>query len=134
MCSLIVIAHDYKKQRAITTHYILTTPHCSIRTMLTDSNPNLDGTTWHHLKQLHIITHNPCSCTKCSEWTNHYMQSFILQDPSLTAAEAQRDSQILGSLPAEIATLQKANDKLQHALHYTQKEHNKACHTLDKSH
>ena len=64
---------------------------------------------------------------------NHYMQSFILQDPSLTAAEAQHDNQILSSLPAKIATLHKANDELQHALHYTQKEHNEARHTLDNS-
>ena len=65
---------------------------------------------------------------------NHYMQSFVLQDPSLTTAEAQHDSQILGSLPAKIATLWKANNELQHALHYTRKERNKARHTLDKSH
>ena len=61
------------------------------------------------------------------------MQSFILQDPSLTTAEAQHDNQILGSLPADIATLCKTNDELQHALHYTQKEHDKAHHTLNNS-
>ena len=62
------------------------------------------------------------------------MQSFVLQDPSLTAAEAQHDNQILSSLPADIATLCKTNDELQHALHYTRKECNKARRTLDNSH
>ena len=61
------------------------------------------------------------------------MQSFILQDPSLTTTEAQCDNQILGSLPADIATLHKANDELQHALHYTRKECNEARHNLDNS-
>ena len=64
---------------------------------------------------------------------NHYMQSFVLQDPSLTATEVQHNNQILGSLPADIATLCKTNDELQHTLHYTQKECDEARRTLNNS-
>ena len=52
---------------------------------------------------------------------------------TLTTAEAQHDNQILSSLLAKIATLCKANDELQHALHYTRKECDEAHCTLDNS-
>jgi len=61
------------------------------------------------------------------------MQSFILQDPSLLAAEAQRDNQIQGSLPAEVASLRRANDELQYTLHQTRKDRDEARRDLNRS-
>ena len=61
------------------------------------------------------------------------MQSFINQDPSLLATEAQRDDHIRGSLPAKIASLCRANDELQYTLHQTRKDRDEAHCDLNRS-
>jgi hypothetical protein len=71
------------------------------------------STAWLYNPMLCLISH-PHDCSNCTSWAEHYTKSAFQIDPLLMDVQTQCDSHILGSLPAENASLCHTNDAQWH--------------------
>ena len=67
---------------------------------------------WRFNDRLNIITHEARTCATCTPWALHYMESVFSEDPSLRAAEEQRNQSILASITTENTLLRDNNEAL----------------------
>jgi len=70
---------------------------------------------WQYNAMIHIISHETHTCKTCAVWARHYMLSALDKEPSLAAAEGQRETTILSHIVADHTRLQHEHDMLQQA-------------------